>query len=519
MHARLAALLAFSLLVPLAALAEKKTICTITVNSSNERDAFRKHLPKGDYDFVELVEKGRDDWLASACRRGVQCDALVISGHFNAGDTFYSDNISKDENLKVDELERASCSASCPGVFAKLKEVYLFGCESLNPDATKYQSSEGESGRERMRRLFAGVPAIYGFSGAAPVGATAGSIIDRYFATGGPPIATGRPNSQLLRQFSFNHMVMVQGVRDGDPGAEHRREVCQFYDTRSAAAQKLAFVHEQLRRDPQQVRAFFERIEKLWGSFSEADRQSPEFLHQAALLSADDAARERFMSIARGSTARPEIRARMIRLAAGFAWLSPERERAEYVRLATDLMDAGGVGYAEVGLVCSLNGDHSLDPLAVLARSHARRPADAAILACLGDRAAHAQVVRALASGDEREVEIAQVYVRNRPLTDRAELREVAAGISRNGSPAAQVRAIDALALMHIEDREILEELENAFATAKSVNVQRAIAEVFIRSDAHAIPKPELAAILRQHRLPSGHGEDLIDVLLRRLQS
>src|SRR4029077_3312901 len=108
-----------------------------------------------------------------------------------------------------------------------------------------------------------------------------------------------------------------------------------------------------------------------------------------------------------------------------------------------------------------------------------RRVADAAILACLGDRDAHGQMVRALASADERDVEIAQAYVRDRPITDRAELRQVAAGISRIPSPAAQVRAIDTLGLMHIEDREILKELENAFATARSVNVQRAIAEVF----------------------------------------
>ena len=516
---RLAAFLIAALLVPLAVHAEKKTICTITVNSSDEREAFRRHLPKGEYDFVELVEKGRDDWLASACQRGVQCDALVISGHFNAGDTFYSDKVSNEEALKVDELERASCSASCPGLFAKLKEVYLFGCESLNPDATKYQSSEGESGRERMRRLFANVPSIYGFSGAAPVGATAGSIIDRYFAAGGPPIATGMPNGQLLRQFSFNHMVRVEGVRDGDPQARHRREVCQFYDTRSPAARKLAFVHELLRREPHEVKSFFERIEKLWGSFGEKDRDSPEFLHEAALLSADDAARERFLAIARAPATRPETRARMVRLAGAFAWLSPNEERREYVRLATDLMDAGAVGYAEVGLACSLNADHSLDGLAGEARAHARRLADEAVLACLGDREAHAHVVRALASGDEREVQVAQAYVRVHPLTDRAELRQVAAGISRMPSPAAQVRAIDALALMHIEDREILKELEEAFASAKSVNVQRAIAEVFIRSDAQAIAKPELAAILRQHRLRSGGGEDLIDVLLKRLQS
>ena len=128
-----------------------KTVCTITVNSSDEREAFRKFLPKDEYQFVELVEKGRPDWLRSSCQRGVQCDVLVVSGHFNAGETFYSDKIENNDFFKVDELERASCSNSCPGLFAKLKEVYLFGCESLNPDATKYSSSYGESGRQRRR--------------------------------------------------------------------------------------------------------------------------------------------------------------------------------------------------------------------------------------------------------------------------------------------------------------------------------------------------------------------------------
>jgi len=517
-----AARFAFFLLAALAcagaAHAGKKTICTITVNSSDEREAFRRHLPKGDYDFVELVEKGRDNWLADACHRGVQCDALVISGHFNAGDTFYSDNIAKDEHLNVDELERASCSASCPGLFSRLKEVYLFGCESLNPDATQYRSSEGESGRERMRRLFANVPAIYGFSGHAPVGPTAGALIGRYFAAGGPPIATGRPNAQLLRQFAFNHMVMVQGVRDSEPGGEYRREVCQFYDSRSPAAKKLAFVHQLLRRDPREVRGFFERIEKLWASFSDADRASAPFLHEAALLSADDTARDRFLGVAR-SARRPEIRARMISQARAFAWLTADEERTEYVGLATDLMDAGAVGYAEVNLVCSLNADHSLDGAAARLARHAHGTADAAVLACLGDREAHAQVVRALFAGGERDAGIAQAYLRDRPLTDRGELREVVAGISRMTSPAAQTRALGTLARLDIDDRQILEELEGAFAAAKTAGVQSAIAEVFLRSGAPGIPKLELASLLRRHRLPSASGEDLVGVLLKRLQS
>ena len=51
---------------------------TITVNSSDERELLKQRLPQGEFDFVELVERGRPDWLASACRKGVQCDVLVV---------------------------------------------------------------------------------------------------------------------------------------------------------------------------------------------------------------------------------------------------------------------------------------------------------------------------------------------------------------------------------------------------------------------------------------------------------
>jgi len=45
-----------------------------------------------------------------------------------------------------------------------------------------------------------------------------------------------------------------------------------------------------------------------------------------------------------------------------------------------------------------------------------------------------------------------------------------------------------------------LDELTRLFPLAKSLNVQRAIAGILIRSDYRTIAKPELVRALRQHR-------------------
>src|SRR5215831_3052169 len=116
------------------AAADRRTVCTITVNSADEKEAFRRSLAPDKYRFVELVERGRADWLASACRAGIRCDVLISSGHYDGGHEFFSDRTEAQEFLPVDEMERVACSDSCPGLFSRLKEVYLFGCNTLNPE-------------------------------------------------------------------------------------------------------------------------------------------------------------------------------------------------------------------------------------------------------------------------------------------------------------------------------------------------------------------------------------------------
>ena len=516
----LAALVAALALLP-AVTAAKQTVCTVTVNSADEKETIRKRLPKGEYDFVELVEKGRPDWLHSSCQKHVQCDVLVISGHFNAGDTFYSDQLDRNEYLDVDELERASCGGACSSLFAHLKEVYLFGCESLNPDATKYSSSYGESGRDRMRRLFPNVPAIYGFYSSAPVGPTAAMLLDRYFDSGGASdFGTGRVSSRLMKVFGRNHIAHVAGVRAGEPMAAYRQQVCQFFDERLSAAKKLEYVHA-LFGNGANVSNFFERVEKLFASLTDAQKQSPEFTRALAEISADDAARSRYIEVLRGADP-PTRRARMIALGTTLGWFTPDQERAEQVALVNDLLARRTMGFAEVDLICSLNASHTLD----VEREHVQATRAAtgymphvAALACLGDDGSRDRLLRSLASTSDGDAQVVQTYLRYHPVTEGRQLRAIAREISQASGPA-QVRAIDAIARLNISDREVLRELTQTFAQSRSVEVQRALAELFIRSDPRALPRPDLLGIVREHRIkPRGGGHDLVDTLLERLQA
>ena len=216
------------------------------------RKSFAEACPRTNFSLSSWWNAGRPDWLESACRQGIRCDVLVISGHYDGGNEFYSDRLDAREYLPVAEMERVSCSDSCSGLFSQLKEVYLFGCNTLNPEALKRASSEigrslvrsgysradaerlsralsarhGESSRDRMRLIFKDVPVIYGFSSKAPLGPVAASMLDRHFQSGaGSEVGSGRASARLLGRFAANSMVVTSGVRDSDPrrGTSARR--------------------------------------------------------------------------------------------------------------------------------------------------------------------------------------------------------------------------------------------------------------------------------------------------------
>jgi hypothetical protein len=528
--------------------AEPKTVCTVTINSADERETFQHFLPPDQYRVVELVQRGQPDWLAQACRRGVTCDALVISGHFDDGTAFYNDtDHDKHGGLTVYEMQHAACSASCSTLFSQLKEVYLFGCNTLKSEprnvatgevlrslvraghsqadaervATVLNERYGESNRERLRHIFKDVPVLYGFSSMAPRGRYAGPLLERYFKTApAGEVGSGHPSQTLLRLFGPTSMISVAGLTDADPQASFRGEMCRFEDDRPSDVQKIDFMHQVLQRDMADVRMFLEHLEHYASSIGAAQRLRPDVAEALAKIERDQRTRERYLEFTRDVDQAP-VQARMIALARTLGWLTPAQEQDEFVRMIADRMARGTFGKYEVDLVCATPQVRDAGLAQRVLATGAMRPgdvADSAALACLGDVQAHGRTVRALTSEREQDVEIAQVYLRHRPLADVGEVRAVTADIGRMTTPGAQVRALETLAKQHLADPQSLLEIARLFPLARSLDVQRAIADILIRSDYRSMARTDLARSLQQYRLKSPNGQDVIDLLIRLLQ-
>lgn len=185
-------------------------VCTITINSNNEAKTFQKYLSQGEnknrFKFIELTHyqsaPDKNDWFDRSCKADVQCDILVISGHFSG--RFFSDYNSI-LDFSQEQMEKATCENSCSGIMQKPKEVFLFGCNTLAEKELDHRNPEeyfnvlindgftseeaermvqtrygewGSSFKDIMIRSFKGVPHIYGFNSTSPLGA----VIQPYLA-------------------------------------------------------------------------------------------------------------------------------------------------------------------------------------------------------------------------------------------------------------------------------------------------------------------------------------------------
>ncbi len=186
---------------------QKKTICTATINSTDERESFQRYLHPDYFNFVEIVKNKTDvGFLDRSCKKkDLKCDVVLVSGHFGGG---FTDN--KEFFLALEDMEKTACK-TCPGVLGSAQMVYLFGCNTLagkNMDgrtmeeythvlidevgldpaearanaAVRY-SAIGDSFNDRLRRVFRGSSAIGGFNTKAPLGEQIQPSINAFFGS------------------------------------------------------------------------------------------------------------------------------------------------------------------------------------------------------------------------------------------------------------------------------------------------------------------------------------------------
>ena len=237
---------------------------------------FESRLPATDFEFLDLsppsglgatradvaagtapgmVQDGRG-WLDEACPSDNQCDVAVFSAEF-AGKFFGRYG----RSLSLQEMEEASCQARCDGLFHAPREVFLLACNTLATKDLDLRSPAGylqvlldhgfdrasaervvamrygplgPTFREALRRIFMGVPRVYGFSSVAPTGEHTGPMLERYFSTVGDyrrhleqVRRDGPPNRALAAAFAGTSLVEDVGhvalrARGGRPRSHLR---------------------------------------------------------------------------------------------------------------------------------------------------------------------------------------------------------------------------------------------------------------------------------------------------------
>lgn len=356
------------ILVPLSVFA-KKTVCTITLNSDNEKKVFQSKFKNEDLKFVELTDyakglKNRDQWFSKACESGVQCDSLIISGHF-AGTFFGQDT---DLTLPLETLNQKSCSKQCQGILNNPSEVYLFGCNTLagkgkdsrSPQeyrqvliedaiseeyadrivASRY-SPIGEAFVDSMQKVFSGVPQIYGFDSVGPSGKNVEPKLKSYVSK--IPNYSDRLNQMMamkvLAQIKRTNDV---GSKFGTPWGEsmtgtafnscsgnlpEERKECGLIDPNKSTQEKLLLA-ESLLNSPERKK-YFLSVEEY---FKDIDPKKLSADDRAILkrISAQTEAANELRAAMPKLAATPELKYKMMDLGQKLGWIDEHFMGSEY---------------------------------------------------------------------------------------------------------------------------------------------------------------------------------------------
>lgn len=265
---------------------KKSTVCSMTLNSDNERELFRQQIEKDKKTYnpiVELTELGGSDWFEKACRSGIKCDQLLISSHFS--DTFSGTSKGVKRSLSMNKLEKAGCQHSCDGILSNPVEVYLLGCntvatkapDSRTPDAYLKHLIEdgisqgraqlitearygkmGDDNRSRMARAFRGNDKIlYGFTARGPSGTTIEPLLKNFFSK--TTLAENLKKAQAARltgAVNTANELLKESLRvtafdqcSAGKDSEKDRRICKILHPKISVDHKLAVIEDALTDD------------------------------------------------------------------------------------------------------------------------------------------------------------------------------------------------------------------------------------------------------------------------------
>lgn len=259
----------------------------MTLNSDEERDIFVRQVENDRRNFnavVELTELGGGgDWFQAACRSGIRCDIVVISGHFT--DRFSGTHNGVRRSLKLDDMERAGCQNTCEGILDHPYEVFLLGCNTLStkgsdtrtPDAYLAHLLEdgvpqaraelvtealygktGDDNKSRIERAFRGQrKMLYGFNSRGPSGATIDRMLKDYFQK--TSLRSGLTRVQAMRstgQVELMNTTLAQSLNmtkfdqcgAGDDGERDRR-ICAMRNPSNSIDRRLQIMEDALTDD------------------------------------------------------------------------------------------------------------------------------------------------------------------------------------------------------------------------------------------------------------------------------
>ena len=340
----------------------KYQVCSITINSSDEIDSFREFLPEDQFEFVELLpssqnrRKDQDShWFNRACEKNYQCDILVISGHF-AG-TFFGES---GYTLPTELMEEKSCRQNCPGVLSNVKEIFLFGCNTLankekdSRTYTEYLEVLLDDGmlREtaervvaarysplespfyaRMNFIFSGSHTLYGFDELSPLGPHIREPLRRYFQNIDKNFGTYAHyldskaykrdrNEELFKELSQTSLnqASISVSEESDQAEKFFKDKCLLYDDQRDFLDRMRAL-ESLFLSQKSGSAFFAIDYFLTKNQEKIEKGQGHLLFRS--IKNDEAVSGEFLSYYKHLDHLPHIKILYLNLLEKFQWMDP----------------------------------------------------------------------------------------------------------------------------------------------------------------------------------------------------